>query len=177
MDFLTKRSLEDYTGSCEVLLEKLSKPTTNLALERLLCIELYITLNSLNPYFMQELFKLRETNKNVGNKHKLNLDIPVVTQVIYGSKSLRSFGPKMWVSLSHQVKFAENLEAFKKLLIAGMAFRVSVLFVTCKTTFHKKLLVCVCLSIFIYIYIYIYILYAIIHYIYYIYFLVEVGFD
>ena len=116
MDFLTKRSLEDYTGSCEVLLEKLGKPTTNLALERLLCIELYITLNSLNPYFMQELFKLRENNRNVGNKHKLNLDIPVVTQVIYGTKSLRSFGPKMWVSLSHQVKFAENLEAFKKII-------------------------------------------------------------
>ena len=30
---------------------------------------------------MQESFKLRETNRNVRNKYKLNLDIPVVNQV------------------------------------------------------------------------------------------------
>ena len=37
---------------------------------------------------MQELFKLRETNKNVCKKFKLNLDIPVVNQVTCGTKSL-----------------------------------------------------------------------------------------
>ena len=56
----------------------------NLAREILLCIEVYKTLNILNPCFMQELFKLRETNKNVRNKYKLNLNIFVVNQVNYG---------------------------------------------------------------------------------------------
>ena len=56
----------------------------NLAREILLCIEAYKTLNILNPCFMQELFKLRETNKNVRNKYKLNLNIFVVNQVNYG---------------------------------------------------------------------------------------------
>ena len=78
-------------------------------------------MNNLNPCIMQELFKLRETNRNVRNKYKLNLNIPVVNQVNYGTKSLRSFGPKIWNSLPHHVKSAENLEAFKKLLIAGMS--------------------------------------------------------
>ena len=86
----------------------------NLAIKRLLCIKLYKTLNSLNPCFMQELFKLRETNRNVRNKYKLNLNIPVVNQVNYGTNRLRSFGPKIWNSLPHHVKSAENLKAFKK---------------------------------------------------------------
>ena len=47
----------------------------NLAREKLLCSEVYKTLNSLNPCFMQE-FKLRETKGNVCNKYKLNLNIP-----------------------------------------------------------------------------------------------------
>ena len=45
--------LDDYTSSYELLLEKSDKPTMNLARKRLLCIEVYKTLNSLNPCFMQ----------------------------------------------------------------------------------------------------------------------------
>ena len=57
-----------------------------------------------------------ETNRNAHNKYKLNLDIPLVNQVTYSNKSLRSFGPKIWNSLPHHVKSAENLEAFKKII-------------------------------------------------------------
>ena len=108
--------LDDYTSSYELLLEKSGKPNMNLARERLLCIKVYKTLNSLNPCFMQGLFELRETNRNVRNKYKLNLNIPVVNQVTYGTNSLRSFGPKIWNSLPHHVKSAENLETFKKII-------------------------------------------------------------
>ena len=108
--------LDDYTSSYESLLEKSGKPVLNLARERLLSIEVYETLTNLNSCFMQELFKLRETNRNVCNKYKLNLNIPAVTQVNYGTKSLRSFGPKLWNSLPHHVKSAENLETFKKII-------------------------------------------------------------
>ena len=65
---------------------------------------------------MQELFKLRETNRNVRNKYKLSLNIPVVNQVNYSTKSLRSFGPEIWNPLPHHVKSAENLETFKKII-------------------------------------------------------------
>ena len=108
--------LDDYTSSCELLLEKSGKPTMNLAREILLCIEVCKTLNSLNTCFMQELFELRETNRNVRNKYKLNVNIPVVNQVNYGTKSLRSFGSKIWNSLPHHIKSAENLETFKKII-------------------------------------------------------------
>ena len=78
--------LDDYTSSYVLLLEKSGKPSMNLLSERHLCIEVYSTFNSLGPCFMQELFKLRETNRNVRNK--LNLDIPVVNEVTYGTKNL-----------------------------------------------------------------------------------------
>ena len=52
----------------------------------MLYLEIFKTLNSVIPCFMQELFKLRETKKNVYkyekclsiNKYKLNLGIPIV---------------------------------------------------------------------------------------------------
>ena len=91
----------------------------NLARERLLYVEVYKTLSSLSTCFIQEWFKLRETNRNVHNKNKLNLDIPVVNQVTYDTKNLRNFGPKIWNSLPHRVKSAKNLGAFKKLLTVG----------------------------------------------------------
>ena len=88
----------------------------NLVRKRLLCIEVYKTLKSLNPCFMQELFKLKKTNRNVRSKYKLNLNIPVVNHVNYGTKSLRNFGPKIWNSPPHHVKSAKNLETFQKII-------------------------------------------------------------
>ena len=128
----------------------------NLARERLLCIEVYKTLNSWNPCFMQELFKLRETNRNVCNKYKLNLNIPVVNQVHYDTKSLRSFEPKIWNSLPHHVKSAESWKLLRKLLIIRVACLVTVLFLVWKT-FHKSLLDVYCISAFLFIIIFIYV--------------------
>ena len=73
--------LDENTCSYELLLEKSGKPTMNLPRESLLCIKVYKTLNRLHPCSMQQSFKFRETNRNVRNKYKLNLDIPVVNQV------------------------------------------------------------------------------------------------
>ena len=81
-----------------------------LVLERLLCIEVYKTLNGLNPFFMKELFKLRKTNRNVYNKYKLNLDISIDTQVTYGTKRLISFEPKIW---SYLLKLVEIMKTLK----------------------------------------------------------------
>ena len=57
---------------------------------------------------MQELFKLREINRNVRKKYKLNLNIPAVNQVNYGTK--------IWNSLPHHVKSAKNLKTFQKII-------------------------------------------------------------
>ena len=57
---------------------------------------------------MQELFKLMETNRNVRNKYKLNLDIPASNQVTYGTQGLRNFRPKIWNLLSRNLQLLEK---------------------------------------------------------------------
>ena len=66
---------------------------------RLLYIEIYKTINNLNPEFMTDLFSLRETSRLIREKYMLNLNIPVHNQVTFGTKNLRFFGPKVWNSL------------------------------------------------------------------------------
>ena len=66
---------------------------------RALCVELYKTINKLNPDFMRDLFKLRFTNRPVREKCKMNMIIPEFNHVSYGKKSFRTFGPKLWNSL------------------------------------------------------------------------------
>ena len=43
---------------------------------------------------MNEIFKLRKTSRAVRSNYKLNLDMPTITQVNFGDKSLRYYGPK-----------------------------------------------------------------------------------
>ena len=39
-------------------------------------VEIYKTNNNLNPSFMKQIFELRETNRSVHEKYRLNLNIP-----------------------------------------------------------------------------------------------------
>ena len=45
---------------------------------RSLCIEIFKTLNNINPAFMNEIFELRKTNRAVRNQYKLNLEVPII---------------------------------------------------------------------------------------------------
>ena len=72
--------------------------------------------NNLNPSFMNQIFELRETNRNVREKYQLNLNIPNYNQVTFGKKSLRIFGPKIWNSLPYYIKSSKNRETFKTVI-------------------------------------------------------------
>ena len=63
---------------------------------------------------MNEIFRLRVTNRMVRSQYRLNLDIPKVNQVSFGNKSIRSFGLKIWNSLPPHINSCENLETFKR---------------------------------------------------------------
>ena len=60
----------------------------NLRRTRSLCIEMYNTINNLNPEFMKNLFKVCKTNTPQREQYKLNLEIPKSNQVVFGIKSL-----------------------------------------------------------------------------------------
>ena len=62
---------------------------------RNLCIEIYKSINNINPMYMDEIFKLRETNRAVRSNYKLNLNVPAINQLSFGDKSLRYYGPKI----------------------------------------------------------------------------------
>ena len=53
----------DYEISYEELLRKSDRATMNVNRLRLLCIEIYKTINNLNPGFTRGLFSLRETSR------------------------------------------------------------------------------------------------------------------
>ena len=117
---LQKRALRllynDYEISYEELLLKSDKATMNVNRLRIMCTEIYKTINNLNPDFMRDLFSLRETSRRFREKYMLNLNIPVLTQVTFESKSLRVFAPKVWNSLPYHIKSPGNFESFKMII-------------------------------------------------------------
>ena len=52
---------------------------------RCLCIEIYKTLNNLNPSFMKEIFEKRDENRVTRDRYKLNLNLPRRNQVTLSS--------------------------------------------------------------------------------------------
>ena len=65
---------------------------------------------------MKEIFSLRQTNKPVREKYKLNLDCSSYNQVTLDRETLTFFGPKTWNSLPYHIKSAENLASFKTMI-------------------------------------------------------------
>ena len=65
---------------------------------------------------MNELFKVKQTQRPVRDKYKLNLETPKWNQVTFGAKSLKIYGPKMWNNLPYHIKSSENLEIFKTMI-------------------------------------------------------------
>ena len=56
---------------------------------------------------------MRETNRSVREKYRLNLNIRNYNQVAFGKKNLRIFGLKIWNTLPYHIESSKNLESFK----------------------------------------------------------------
>ena len=57
-------------------LKKDGKSRMDVRRLRTLCVEIYKTLNDLNPSFMNNIFILKVNDREVRDKYKLNLVIP-----------------------------------------------------------------------------------------------------
>ena len=116
IETLQKRALRflynDYSISYEGLLKKTGKIKMNVYRLRNLCVEIYKTINKLNP----EIFKIKENKRVVREQFKLNLETPEWNQVTFGAKSLKVYGSKVWKSLPSHIKTSENLIHFKSLM-------------------------------------------------------------
>ena len=71
VESLQKRALhflyDNYDSSHESILNIAGKSTMNVNSLRSLCIEIFKTLNNINPAIMNEIFELRKTNRAVRN--------------------------------------------------------------------------------------------------------------
>ena len=90
----------DNTSTYDSLLAKANKLSTELKRYRTLVLEVFKTLNVLNPTYMQDLFYLRSTSARQPN----NIAVESTNTKTYGTKSLRSLGPKIWNSLPEYIK-------------------------------------------------------------------------
>ena len=110
---LQKRALKflykSYNTSYKDLLLKSGFSSMNVKRLRTLCVEIFKTLNNLNPSFMKEIFVLRQMDRPVLEKYKLNLDIPSYNQLTFDCKALTFLGLKTWNSLPYHIKSVENL--------------------------------------------------------------------
>ena len=79
----------DYNILYEGLRKKSGRSTVNVSNYRSLCIEIFKTLNDINPSFIKDIFKLRITNRSTQEKYKLSLEIKKSNQVRSGAKGLR----------------------------------------------------------------------------------------
>ena len=119
LESLHKRALmfllNDYVSSYEQLLEKSGKCNMSIRRLRFLCIEIYKTLNDLNPSLVKEIFEKRDKSRVTRERYKLNLNVPRKNQVTFGTKSLKFYGPKIWKAVPVTVQTVENLNVFKDL--------------------------------------------------------------
>ena len=83
---------------------------------RILCVEIYKTINKLNSEFLNNIFKVKENKGLVREQCKLNLETPEWNQVTFGVKSLKVYEPKVRNSLPFHIKTSENLIQFKSLI-------------------------------------------------------------
>ena len=82
----------DQLSSYDVLLSKSGRCTMRVFRLKFLCIEIFKTLNKLNPSFMQDIFKVKSSSYSLRGTNNLQHYRP--NQVTFGSNSLRSLGPQ-----------------------------------------------------------------------------------
>ena len=89
-----------------------NKPSIEIKKLRILATEVFKTLNDLNPSFMKEVF----TQNSIRDDTRLKLLVKTQRTKRYGTDSLRSLGPKIWNNLPTEIRGAENLSTFKRLI-------------------------------------------------------------
>ena len=101
---------DDYDSDYDVLLRKSGKVTMEIKRLRVLVIEIFKTVNNLNPNYMKDTFTPKLHPKVRPNdilaKHH--------NTITYGTKSLKSLGPKIWNRLPEDNKSETSYNKFKE---------------------------------------------------------------
>jgi hypothetical protein len=101
----------NYTATYDHLLAISHKCTMEVRRLRTLCLEVFKTINNMNPVYMKEIF-LMPTNRH-SPRYPLNLAVPKPNQVTFGSRSIGALAPRIWNALPEHIKSSANESLFK----------------------------------------------------------------
>ena len=107
--------LDDHISDYPTLLGKSVIDPLKTKRTKTLATEIYKTINSINPNYMKEIFKMNESQNYNFRSHNA-LKVGRFNAVKYGRNSLRTLGPQIWNSLPNEYKTAVNLNQFKKIM-------------------------------------------------------------
>ena len=93
-------ALDDYDSDYNVLLRKSGKVTMEIKRLRVLAIEIFKTVNNLHPNYMKDIFTPKLYPKVKPN----DIVVKHHNTVTYGTKSLKTLGPKIWNQLPEDIK-------------------------------------------------------------------------
>ena len=94
----------------KTLLDKSGKESMKIRRIKTLVIEIFKTVNELNPNFMKNIF----TSKTNSRVQPFDLLVKNRNTEKYGSKSLMAQGPKIWNALPENIKKETSLSKFKE---------------------------------------------------------------
>jgi len=103
---------KDSTSNFEGLLIKSNSVSVHQRNLQLLLIEIYKTINNLNPSFMAEVFVTNVVPYNL--RGSTNLVLPKARTNLYGIDTVRFVGKKLWQTLPKEIKKSQTLETFKR---------------------------------------------------------------
>ena len=102
----------DKESSFHYLLEKDGSVSIHYRNLRALAIEMYRIYNGMASEIVTEIFSLRSQGQyNLRSWYDSTL--PIVRTVNYGIESIRYLGPKIWESISANIKEVDIIERFK----------------------------------------------------------------
>ena len=102
---------KDYVSSFDILLQRDKSVTIHTKNLQTLMTAIFKTQNSMNPPFINEIFRERENMYNLRNNNEFV--IPRIKTVNFGSESIRYRGPQLWFSLPQDIRNTESLSLFK----------------------------------------------------------------
>ena len=102
--------LNDYESDYKTLLRYSNKPTIEIRRLRTLAVEMFKTLNEINPPYMKNIFTPKENAKVRQN----DIIVKRINTSRFGTQSLRSLGPKIWNNLPSNIKSETSFLKFKK---------------------------------------------------------------
>ena len=103
---------KDSTSNFENLLIKSNSVSVHQRNLQLHLIEIYKTVNNLNPSFMAEVFVTNVVPYNL--RGSTNLVLPKAKTNLYGIDTVRFVGQKLWQSVPKEIKESQSLDIFKR---------------------------------------------------------------